>query len=162
MRLSNELINKYFKNFSDSISNMKQITHKDKSSLGSLKRVKSVLRPKSLRNTSEDQFLLSPLKTATHFRLKMQKLSLLNQFSLTTWGLRWLTPCFNILQRDTFKPQRYTTIKISELQSRENKKQRCEYFVRRATIKEIYSPFKRNLYIKGSYSKITSVFLMIV
>lgn len=36
---------------------------------------------------------------------------------------------------------------------RKPKKQPCEYFVCKSTIKDIYSPFKRILHIKGSCSK---------
>lgn len=77
--------------FSEPISNM-ETTETDnpqnKSSLGSIKRVKSVLRPKSLTITHTDQLLLSLAKIAIHFRLKMQKVNILNELSLT--------PCFNI------------------------------------------------------------------
>ena len=57
--------------FSEPISNT-EITETDnpqnKSSLGSIKRVKSVLRLKSLTTTHTDQRLLSLAKTAIHFR----------------------------------------------------------------------------------------------
>lgn len=74
LSLFNKFINKYLKNFSDSISNMVRIKTDNplsQSYLRSLKKVKSVMRPKNVRNTSINQFLLSLAKTATRFRFKM-------------------------------------------------------------------------------------------